>query len=401
MSDAPRDSSYVGTRDLDVPCLIYDAGIIMGQHERLRSFLDAVYPNTQVFYALKACYCPQVVNLLVKRGCGLELLSADEHRIASACHVEGHGIVWNGCALSDDVLSGAVTRGEWLNVDSPSLFHRLEKIAAEQHLAPEVGLRINIDGTGKLGMEYDDAVALISSSKRVRIIGLHFHESPQSSSDQARLLERRQAFVDVASRLEQEHDVSLQYVDLGGGLLSDVELAQQLGDVIEALRKLRSKPTLFLEPGAYFVEDAGTALTRVIATKRIGRIRWAAVDIGMNMLVPLNRARFTVHGSSTSGSPAEKVNIAGSFGVSADIVALDQVIAAKEGDTLRIERCGAYTESMSSCMITTPPPIYWLEDGRYEEIKRRLAGADLFMDYHGYTRSVPLDEEGAQERGLS
>ncbi len=400
MADEPGTGSLRSINALDVPCLVYSADAIVKQYASLHAFLDVAYPNTQIFYAAKACYCPPVIELLMNLGCGLELLSRDEHRIASALGVTGSSIVWNGCALGDDILLGAISRGERLNIDSPSQFFKLNRIAASHRIIPEVGLRINVDGTGKLGMEYADVVDLIRSGSAARIIGLHFHESPKSAGDADNVLARRLEFLEIAHRLEKEEDLTLEYVDVGGGLLADLAVGQQLSKVTKAMKALRSEPALFLEPGAYFVETAGTALTRVVATKCIGNTKWATVDIGMNVLVPLNRARFTVSGGRTSSGPATPINIAGAFGVTSDVVALNQNVSVEEGDVLRVERCGAYTESMRSCMITEPPPIYWHTNGRYERVTGGQAVGSLFLDYHGYTGRAVMracEQQGGEQ----
>ena len=387
MINEPNQHTADATADLDVPCLIYNADTIVSQHQRLRAFLDAAYPDTKIFYAAKACYCPPVVERLINLGCGLELLSRDEHSIASELGVHGRSIVWNGCALTDDVLLGAVSRGEWLNVDSPDLFYRVDKIATDQGVVPEVGVRLNVDGEGKLGMEYRDVLDLIHSGASTRIVGLHFHESPRSLDDVDGLLEKRLRFVELAGHLEREEGLTFRYIDMGGGLLSDVPLDTQLVKIVNAIKALRSEPTLFLEPGAYFVEEAGNVLTRVMATKQIGTRKWATVDIGMNVLVPLNRARFAVRNAQDSEAPKERINIAGAFGVSADVVARDQDVAARVGAVLRVDRCGAYTESMMSCLITTPPTVYWYAEGHYQAIIRSADPDKLFLSYHGYTCS--------------
>jgi diaminopimelate decarboxylase len=373
---------------LPVPCLIYRADEVRRQYGRLRAFLDNVYPDSRIFYAMKACYCPPVVRLLVDLGCGLELMSESEHRIAADLNVSGTSCIWNGCSLSDEAMRRAVVGGEFVNVDSLDMYENLNRIAEETGRTLAVGLRLNITGSGKLGMSLEEAKHILKIRyPRTPCKGFHFHDSPRRVENLGLLNEARRNFIAAVKGLEDKFGLHLKYVDLGGGLLYDAPLEEQLMDSVQAVQGLGSKPQLFVEPGAFLVEDAGIALTRVTAVKTIGGRKWALVDIGANVMIPLERARFEVENPDSSDVVGEAVNIGGAFGMSADVVAVDQRIPVQRGSPLVIRRCGAYTASMSSCYISAPPPIFWDDGGTLQRLGPLVSAGDRFMEYHGYGKA--------------
>ncbi len=337
------------------PEVVYDAAVLRRQVQRLRRYLDRAYPDSHVFYALKACYLAPVVRRLVDLGCGLEIMSSGERAVAAALGVEGERIVWNGPALDVTTLERIVDRGEWVNVDSRSVFDRLVHIARARGRTVEAGVRLNLSGEGKLGVAPDEIGACLDEPS-VSIVGVHFHHGA-AGHDVDDWVDGRLRMLDVAMRWEREAGVTLRYVDLGGGLQARIELGEQLDPIIERLWDLRSVPRLFVEPGAFLVGPAATATTRVVTIKTVGGRRWAITDLGASFLVPLDRARFEVE-SARQNEPGS-VSVAGPFCYEADVIARDRSLDIQEGDRLTIHDCGAYTASMMSGFGAVPPRLRW------------------------------------------
>ena len=156
-----------------------------------------------------------------------------------------------------------------------------------------------------------------------------------------------------------------------------------LAPLLTNLEKLKSSPELHLEPGAYLVEEAGTAYSRVVATKTVGSAHWALLDVGANFLVPLERAHFSVTKDDDVRQDLA-VHFGGPFCFEADVIAKDQLVAVAPGNIVKISRCGAYTASMSSCFFSAPPPVFWLEHGHYVALRRQPSTQASFLLYHGY-----------------
>jgi diaminopimelate decarboxylase len=389
----PPEYSGIMTRTIDQPkpgatdtvpappCAVYDLDVITTQVQRMRAYLDESIRGSQIFYALKACYLQPVVRHIVALGCGLEVMSPIEHRIAGRVGVTTRDIIWNGPALDEPTLRGAMQRGERINVDSIDLFHVVRRLAAALGAPIEVGLRLNLSGDGKLGITPDLAEPLLRSSQ-VRVVGFHIHHGARSRGT-AHWIGQRRVLLEWLTRWEQQLGIEIRYVDVGGGFQPEHEPAAYLDPIIAAMGGLRSKPKLFVEPGAYFVEEAGIAWARVVAVKRVGKTRWALTDLGAQFLVPLDRSRYEID-QFPAGRGDRRVSIAGPMCFEADVIARDQLLDVTRGDVVRIRRCGAYTASMTSCFGAAPPCIYWRRHGRVVRVERDLDGDELFMNMHGY-----------------
>ena len=364
------------------PYVIYDAQIIDRQHSALRQYLDHAYPRSRIYYALKACYLLPVVNRLVKLGCGLEVATPSEHAIARYLHLAGPQIFWNGPSLRQETLRGIVERGELLGLDSPHLFQVLNDMAGSFAKKVPVCLRINLSADGRLGMSPDQAEFLLKSDSPLEISGFHMHIG---RGDQAGtvIVEQKLRFLDLILRWESQFGLNVRHVNLGGGIPVGRPLESSLGPLLNALSRLKSAPELFLEPGAFLVEEAATAYARVVSIKTLPSGVWAALDLGANFLVPLNRAAFAVHHDQREAT-GSVTHFGGPFCFEADVIARNQPVAVQPGDVVRITRCGAYTESLSSCFFTAPPPAFWLDEGVLMEVKRFSDPLNFFLAHHGY-----------------
>ena len=161
------------------PCVVYDSQVIDRQHRSLRGFLDCAYPKSRIFYALKACYLPPVVERMIGLGCGLEIATPSEHAITRHFRLNESQIIWNGPSLETDTLRGIVERDELLSIDSPHLFQQLESIARESGKQVSVALRLNPSGEGRLGMSPDQAEGLLMCSRWIKVNGFHIRDKPQ------------------------------------------------------------------------------------------------------------------------------------------------------------------------------------------------------------------------------
>ncbi len=366
------------------PCAVYDADVITRQVRRMRAYLDRSIPSSQIFYALKACYLQPVVRHLVGLGCGLEIMSSMEQRIAACIGVTGKDVIWNGPALNEATLRAAVQRGERINVDSIDMFNVVRSLVAAHGAPIEVGLRLNVSGDGKLGITPDLAEALMQSSQ-VRVVGFQVHHGARSLGTDHWIGQRRDMLKWLA-HWEQRLGIEIRYVDVGGGFQPEYEPGAYLDPIITAMGRLRSAPKLLVEPGAYFVEDAGTARARVVAVKSVGNTRWAVTDLGAQFLVPLDRSNFEVE-QNPRGNGDGRMSIAGPMCFEADVIARDQLLDVTRGDVVRISRCGAYTASMTNCFGAAPPCVYWRHRGSVQRIERVIDGDELFMTMHGYRQS--------------
>ena len=367
------------------PYIIYDATTVTRQYKLLRSYLDASYPRSRIYYALKACYVPHVVKQLLQLGSGLEISSLSEQQIALHFGLSGRQIVWNGPGLDVVTLRGIVDRGEIVNIDSAQVFHVLEQIAEEGGREVCAGLRLNIKGHGKLGVDLEQAGTLLKQRSRLRIAGFHFHPA-NGFKDPAEAQRQRLLFLDIVADWEKSLGIKVEFVNLGGGFAIGESPHQLFDLLVEKISALKSRPELFLEPGAYLVAEAGNAYANVVAVKTVNGLCWAILDIGSNFLVPLQRSNFNVE-STTAGNTTVHVSFGGPLCYDADVIAVDQQTEVRPGDIMKITRCGAYTASMASNFSSLPPPIYWQDTDRFVEVASDGESSNRFLKLHGYSNT--------------
>ena len=123
----------------------------------------------------------------------------------------------------------------------------------------------------------------------------------------------------------------------------------------EALAKVKSAlpgVELWLEPGRYFVANAGVLLARVTQTKVKSGIRYVGVATGMNSLIrpALYGAHHDIVNLTRYGEPANvSANVVGPICESSDFLGHDRLLPeCHSGDVLLIATAGAYGRAMSS-----------------------------------------------------
>jgi diaminopimelate decarboxylase len=201
-------------------------------------------------------------------------------------------------------------------------------------------------------------------------------------------------FVAAAERLRDlvrelaRAGISLEYLDLGGGLgicyneneeepPTAAAYAAALRPVLDSLPDL----TVVLEPGRRVAGPSGALLVKVLYTKSNGRRRFVVVDGAMNDLLrpSLYGAYHAIRPAIRSEGPAEAVDVVGPVCESGDFLAKDRPLPpVAPGDILAVLNAGAYGYSMSSNYNARPRAAEALaEDGSFRVIKPRETYEDL------------------------
>jgi diaminopimelate decarboxylase/aspartate kinase len=199
--------------------------------------------------------------------------------------------------------------------------------------------------------ELDDLDRLARATS-VRIVGLHAHTG-SGVFDVRNWLQVGELLGELAKRFPD-----VRVVDLGGGLgvpekpgQVPVDLAQLQG-VIDEIRARWPKLAIWLEPGRYFVAQAGVMLAQVTQLKGKGAVQYIGVATGMNSLIrpALYGAHHDIVNLTRFGEPGTEVyNVVGPICESADVLGRERLLPPTlEGDTLLIANAGAYGHVMSS-----------------------------------------------------
>ena len=377
------------------PLYVYDRDVLIKSAERFRNAFKKYNGNLIIAYALKANSNPKIVEILGSLGFGADAVSIGELFIAIKSGIDPKKIVFNGNNKQENEIKFAIEKEILMfNVDSISELKRISCIAEEYGEAVRVAFRINPDvsadvhphiATGlkksKFGIQIEDAYeaySLAESLEYIVPIGIHTHIGSQILKKEP-FIESAQKIVDLVNRIEDKLSISIQYINLGGGVgiayrEEEKELdVNELSDSIIPIIEKAGKRTLILEPGRYIVGRSGYLVTKAGYIKynpSLGKI--VSVDAGMNVLIRpmLYNAYHKVVNAEDRGKK-EIVTIVGPICESGDILAVKREISeVKEGDLLVFFDVGAYGFSMASRYNARPLPAEIMVYGNRSEVIR-------------------------------
>lgn len=370
--------------------------------DNFKSFADAVKPlkKATVCFAVKSNFNPTILKILAGMGAGTDIVSGGELELALQAGVPADKIVFSGVGKTRAELTAAITAGiKQINAESESEIRLINEIAIGLNKTAAVGIRVNPDvdarthekiTTGKkenkFGIDWNDARRLFLSAEQFKGISLHGIEV-HVGSQILELSPFREAFVKTKKMLNdlKEHGVSIQTVDVGGGLgvaYKTDEAAPSPADYIAVLQDVLGDfdGEFVFEPGRCISGDAGVLVASVVRVKQTGDKRFAVLDAGMSDLVrPAMYDAYHNIEAVKGGEASERYDVVGPICESADIFGKDRMLPElNEGDLIAIETAGAYGAAMASNYNGRPLIAEVLTDNdRYAVIRRRQTVAEM------------------------
>ena len=346
---------------ISAPCYAYNLDNL---HDTITR-IQAVKGADRCFYAMKACWNPQVLQAIYERGIGFECVSPGElHYVRKLFpDIDSDRVLFtpNFVAKEEFVLgyelAGHVTVGNVRALELwPGVFAQR---AVTLRIDPGHGRghhrHVRTAGfTSKFGIAPDDLpdVRRITDAHNIQVVGLHAHIgsgilTPDTWSNTAYALASfSDAFPEVA------------YLNVGGGLgvpekpgATPLDLAALEGSLLR-FRETYPQFELWIEPGRYLVAETGVLLARVTQVKRKGTACYVGVNTGMNSLI-----RPALYGSyhrivnltRLDAPPTITADIVGPICETGDIIGRSRRLPETvEGDVLLIAMAGAYGRVMSS-----------------------------------------------------
>lgn len=370
--------------------------------DNFKSFADAVKPlkKATVCFAVKSNFNPTILKILAGMGAGADIVSGGELELALQAGVPADKIVFSGVGKTRAELTAAIMAGiKQINAESESEIRLINEIAIGLNKTAAVGIRVNPDvdarthekiTTGKkenkFGIDWNDARRLFLSAEQFKGISLHGIEV-HVGSQILELSPFREAFVKTKKMLNdlKEHGVSIQTVDVGGGLgvaYKTDESAPSPADYIAVLQDVLGDfdGEFVFEPGRCISGDAGVLVASVVRVKQTGDKRFAVLDAGMSDLVrPAMYDAYHNIEAVKGGKASERYDVVGPICESADIFGKDRMLPElNEGDLIAIETAGAYGAAMASNYNGRPLIAEVLADNdRYAVIRRRQTVAEM------------------------
>ncbi len=356
-----KRSKLLEVADESSPCFVYDLTCLRDTVERMKALQSA----DRSFFAMKACWNPEVLKVMYESGIGFECVSPGElheiHRLFPDIKSDQILFTPNFVPKEEFVLgyelAGHVTVGNVRALELwPEVFaHRNVTLRIDPGHGQGHHKHVRTAGsTSKFGIDPESLplVQEISDQHHIRITGLHAHVgsgilTPDTWSSTA------YALASIAEMFPQ-----VIHLNIGGGFgvpekpgASPLNL-NVLEESLYQFRETYSQFELWIEPGRYLVAESGVLLTRVTQIKRKGDICYVGVETGMNSLI-----RPALYGShhqifnltSLHSTPKITADIVGPICETGDIIGhARRLPETSEGDVLLIATAGAYGRVMSS-----------------------------------------------------
>jgi len=366
-----------GGRDLHAiaeegtPAFVYHAARVRENLERLAGALEAARVPHDLYFALKANRHGPLLDFLRSLDrCGIDACSPAEIERALAHGFREEDISFTGHAVSERDLDLIQAHpGVHVNCDAISTIRRLGRRCPGR----TIGIRLNPGlGAGynerltyagakptKFGVypdRFEEAVAAATSAG-MTVDTLHFHIG---SGYQGEALDVLDQVLQGAAKILDAHP-HIRRLNVGGGLgvrMAENETAIALDRwvAIVARHALPRGLRVAVEPGDYFVKDAGLLLAQVNTVEDKAGVRFVGVDAGLGILnlwayygIPYVVAPLSIQ----PGAQRERVTVTGNINEAIDVLAEDvEVPALEEGDFLALINVGGYGSAAASnhCM---------------------------------------------------
>ncbi len=363
--------------DLKTPCFMVLKKDLDQNLERMKKALDAAWPRNIIGYSYKTNALPWVIDYFCKQGCYAEVVSDDEYDLAMSAGAAKNHIIYNGIAKSKETFLEAVRNHAIVNIDSEYEIDWLKDLQPGDY---EVGIRVNFDleekcpGQTQCGEEgerfgfcYENgelkrAMDRITATG-VRIGGLHLHKSSKT-----RMPDIYRAIAEAAVEVRNKYDLTLDYVDIGGGFFGGLTNKPQFDEYFSMVAKILraafdpTKTTLIIEPGMALIGGYVDYITSVKDVKRTTRSTFVVTDGSRTQIDHLMTKSGYFHDIIRGVGERKTVPtqiISGFTCMEHDrLFRLEGAEELLPGDRIIYHKVGAYTMCLSPLFIKWYPEVY-------------------------------------------
>ncbi|MCL2142794.1 MAG: diaminopimelate decarboxylase [Methanomassiliicoccaceae archaeon] len=381
------------------PVYVTDENIIRENYKRIYNAF-AKHMEARVHYACKANSSLAVLRILEQEGSCIDAVSIGEVMTAMRAGFDASRILYTGTSVGSAELKAVADLGVMINADSLSAIERLAKIRPDAKMSvrinPGVGAghcdKVNTGAKDtKFGIPADTAADAYGRAVELGLepIGIHAHIGSGGQGIEP-FTDAVSVLTEITNRIKDDHDIDLEFIDMGGGFgvpyrpneqVTDAEeIAEAVTDIILNETSVR---TVAIEPGRYMVCDSTILLTRCTDVKRTEVKNYIGTDAGFNTLI-----RPAFYGSYHHVAIANKFNkacegkydVVGPICETGDFLARDRALPMpEEGDVIAIYNAGAYSFSMSSTYNSRPRCSEVLVcDGKIDVIREPETTEDLW-----------------------
>ena len=354
------------------PFFLYDLNLIQQRLNWINEWTNL----GRLHFAMKSNYNEDILKLIQKNGCGVDVVSFGEIQLALKCGFKSKDILFSGVGKTKSEIHWAVQNQIYqINVESVSELKRVQDISNQLKLEINIGIRLNpeIDAKthpniatalidSKFGLNISDlpeALNILKNSKYICFKALSFHIGSQVMDVNifADAIEKiKPIYIDLQQKFK-----SLDRFDLGGGLgldytnhdlENDYENWQKLKAIYEQSLK-EIKAVFLIEMGRFIVARSAVLVAQVQYIKKTQNTEIAILDVGMNNLMRpmLYQAYHQIFSliMRHAQNQQKKYSVVGPLCESSDVFHKEILLSElRENDFVIIADVGAYAKSMSS-----------------------------------------------------
>jgi len=394
----------------------YQTPLYVYDQKKMEEIIDLFKANfqsnqfeTKILYASKAFQAIEMINLIAKKGLGLDIVSGGELYAALQSNIEVNQLYFHGNNKDYGELELAFQSGvEHIVCDNFMELEVISELATKMKRDMNVSLRLNVGVEAhtheyivtshidsKFGFSYESeecqkCLSLIESNPYLILEGFHSHIGSQ-------IFDLDAWYVSIDKLLGYLKDFPEPLVlNIGGGFgipYTDQDqplpIATVLKSLIQYVEQALTKQQLtiaqlIIEPGRSIVGEAGCTLYTLGYQKTTPGRTYYFVDGGMsdNLRPSLYQAEYKCDiANRLDEAKTEKVTIAGKCCESGDILIKEAWLPpAKLGDILVVYTTGAYGYSMSNQYNRhVIPGVVFVKDGQVQEVVRRQTYADVIQ----------------------
>ena len=363
------------SKDLPTPNIVVNLNTIKMNFIKLRDS----FPYARIFYAIKANPGEPVLKMLAEMGSNFDIASRYELDLIKKFVDDPNRLSYgNTIKKAQDIKYFYENGVRMFATDSKDDLKNI----AENAPGSRVYVRILVENSDtadwplsrKFGCHPDMAYDLLVQAKALGLNpwGVSFHVGSQQRDIGA----WNDAIAKVKylfNSLEEEEDIRLQMIDMGGGFpASYTDPTNELSVYASEITRFLTEdfgdnlPEIILEPGRSLVGDSGILTSEVILASRKNNTaltRWVYIDAGKfnGLIETLDECIKYPLITTKDGDKEGEVIIAGptcdSMDVMYETTKYQLPITLKQGDRIYWLSTGAYTSTYASVAFNGFPPI--------------------------------------------
>lgn len=393
------------------PLYVFHVKEFENNYLTLLNTFRAIYPKYNIGYSFKTNYTPAVVQKVKDLGGLAEVVSDMEYKLAKRIGYESKDIIFNG-PVKGQGLFDHLNDGGIVNVDNLDELNSIIEYAKTSNNEIRIAFRVNIDiGQGfisRFGLDaYEDnrecelkqAFDLASSTKNIKVVGLHCHVGRSRSIE---AWERRVSIMFNLVDKYFENSVP-EFIDLGSGMNSIMEpdLANQFSGHIPSYEEYakvvaiamkekygelpyEKQPWLYTEPGTTVVSGYISFISKVLSIKNVKDKTYITFDCcGGNMgdICHLKNLPITIYNTGKDKKNCHNATFVGYTCLEHDHIYEGFNGNLAVGDYVQFRNVGSYSNVFKPPFILPNCAMISLNGSETKLIKRKETVEDVFSTY--------------------